>query len=90
MATSAAAIAAPDWLVRRDGGLLLDPDGRTWLVMLGGSPQYKLMPVPAAGRFTCHVVQAVNGMRLDKGQTYATAEDAVRGGLEALRTALGW
>ena len=28
--------------------------------------------------------------RLDDGQTFATLEDAARGGLEALRKALGW
>jgi hypothetical protein len=90
MATSAAAIATPDWLARRDGGLAPDHDNQTWLLMLGGSPQYKLTPAPAAGRFTCHVVQTINGRRLDEGRTYPTAEDAVRGGLEELRSALGW
>jgi hypothetical protein len=84
------AIATPDWLKERGGDLAPAYDRRTWLVLLNGSPQYKLTPVPANGRFSCQVVQTVNGKRLDKGATYPTAEDAVRGGLEELRAALGW
>jgi hypothetical protein len=84
------AITTPDWLAARDGALARGYDGRTWLVMLGGSPQYKLTPAPAAGRFGCHVAQTVNGRRLDKAETYPTTEDAVRGGLDVLRGALGW
>jgi hypothetical protein len=84
------AITTPDWLMEHGGSLAPAYDGRTWLVLLNGSPQYKLTPVPANGRFTCQVVQTVNGKRLDKGTTYATTDDAVRGGLEELRAALGW
>jgi hypothetical protein len=81
---------APDWLTRRGGELQLAPDGRTRLVLLNGSQQYKLTPSPAAGQYACVVLQTVNGKRLDGGTTYPTADDAVRGGLEELKAALGW
>ena len=42
------------------------------------------------GRYGCIVLQSVNGKRLDKGQTYASADEAIRGGLEELRSYLGW
>ena len=65
-------------------------DGRTWPVLINDTPQYVLTPVPAAGQFTCQVVQTINGKRLDKGKTHATAEEAIKGGLEELRETLGW
>jgi hypothetical protein len=81
---------APDWLARHDGELRQAPDRRTWVVIIDGAPQYKLTPTPAAGRYTCMIVQTVNGKRLDKGQTYASADESVRGGLEELRAYVGW
>lgn len=84
------AIATPDWLQARGGRLVPGYDGRTWLILINDTPQYRLTPLPAAGRFTCQIVQTVNGKRLDKSATYATAEDAINGGLEELRQALGW
>jgi hypothetical protein len=83
-------LAAPDWLTKRGGELLPAPDGRSRLLMFNGTPQYKLTPGPAAGRYECIVMQTVNGKRLDKGATYPTAADAIRGGLEELRGVLGW
>jgi hypothetical protein len=83
-------VTTPDWLAKRGGELQQAPDGHTWCVLLNGSQQYKLSPSPAAGKFTCMILQTVNGKRLDKGTTYPTAADAVRGGLEELRAALGW
>ena len=83
-------IAAPDWLTQRGGGLRLSHDGRTWLVLLNGSPQYALTASPAAGKYSCTIVQTINSQRLDKGATYSTAQDAVRGGLEELRVHIGW
>ena len=84
------AIEAPDWLQSRGGRLVPGYDGRTWLVLINDTPQYKLTPVPAAGRFTCQIVQTVNGKRLDKGTTCTTADEATNSGLEQLRQALGW
>jgi hypothetical protein len=83
-------MTTPDWLARHDGDLRLAPDGHTWLVIFDGAPQYKVTPMPAGGRYGCIVLQSVNGKRLDKGQTYASADEAIRGGLEELRSYLGW
>ena len=80
-------VTAPDWLVRHGGELRA---GKAWLIYLSGEPQYLLVPTPAAGKFSCRVTQTINGQRLDSATTYPSAEDAVRGGLEDLRKALGW
>jgi hypothetical protein len=84
------AVATPEWLAGRDGRLLASKDRRSWTVYLGGEPQYLLVPLPASGKFSCRVAQTINGRRLDREGTYPSAEDAVRGGLEDLRQALGW
>jgi hypothetical protein len=84
-------VTGPDWLTARGGELRLGPDRRTWFVLFAGTPQYKVVPIPAVGRFSCAVVQAVNGKRLDTGkETFGTADEAVRGGLDELRRSLGW
>jgi hypothetical protein len=83
-------MSTPDWLARHDGSMKLAPDGRTWLAFFDGEPHYKLLPAPAKGGFTCRVCQMENGKCVDKGQTYPTADDALRGGLEELRVFLGW
>jgi hypothetical protein len=83
-------MSPPDWLARHDGTLRLGSDGRTWFVYFDGEPHYKLIPSPAAGRFTCQIIQTENGKPIDKGATYPTAEDALRGGLEELGAGLGW
>lgn len=83
-------MTAPDWLKARDGDLRCAPNGRTWLVMLSGTPQYKLTPAPAEGKHTCEVLQSVNQKRVDKGLVYPTADAALNGGLDELRAALGW
>jgi hypothetical protein len=83
-------VTAPDWLEKHAGRLLPSKDGRSWLVYVGDEPQYLLMPTPAKGEFCCRVSQTINGQRLDGEGTYPSPEDAVRGGLEDLRKALGW
>ena len=83
-------VTAPDWLTQRTGGLRLAPDGRTWLLLLNDSPQYKLTPTPADGKWSCFIQQSVNGKRIDGGAVYPTREEAVHGGLEELRGKLGW
>jgi hypothetical protein len=83
-------VTAPDWLTQRGGTLKLGPDGNTWFALIDNEPQYRLVPIPAAGKYSCHVVQTINGKRLDKGSFYPTVDDAIRGGLEDLRQALGW
>jgi hypothetical protein len=84
------ALTTPDWLARHDCKLEAGTDGQMYLVMLDREPQYLLVPIPLAGKLGCSVTQTINGRRLDGGGTYPTIEDAVRGGLEDLRQALGW
>ena len=83
-------VTSPEWLTKRGGDFRPGAVGNSWLVLLGGEPQYRLVPVPADGKYGCQVIQTVNGKRLDKGRTFATPEDALRGGLEDLRQSLGW
>jgi hypothetical protein len=85
-----AGVTAPEWLTKRGGVLRESTLGQRWLVLLNDEPQYRLVPIPAAGKWSCEVTQTVNGRRLDSGGTYPTLEDALRGGLEDLRKALGW
>jgi hypothetical protein len=84
------AVTTPEWLTQHGGRLQASKDGGSWLVFLGEEPLYLLVPEPAKGKFSCRVAQTNNGRRLDGPTTYPTAEDAVRGGLEDLRRALGW
>lgn len=83
-------MTAPEWLTQRQGALKRGSDGQTWYMLIDGQLQYALTPVPVAGKFGCHVKQTNNGQRLDGGNAFATAEEALRGGLEDLRKALGW
>ncbi len=85
-----AGVTTPDWLAKRGGVLKPSTQPGTWLVLLDNSPQYRLMPVPAAGRYACDLTQTVNGRRLPGNSTYPSSEDALRGCLEDLRKALGW
>jgi hypothetical protein len=80
----------PEWLARHDGSLQLSPDGRSRLAFFDGAPRYRLEPRPAAGKFTCVVVQTENGKRIDKGVAQPDADAALRAGLEELRVFLGW
>jgi hypothetical protein len=85
-----AVVATPDWLAKRGGALQASTQAGIWLVILDGSPQYRLVPIPAGGKYSCQVTQTVNGRRLEGSGTYPSSEDAIRGGLEDLRKALGW
>jgi hypothetical protein len=86
----------PEWLSLHAGELKPRPGGATWqsgptfAVLLNGEPQYLLSIVPVAGKFGCWVSQTINGKRLDSGASYPTEEQALQGGLEELRRALGW
>jgi hypothetical protein len=84
------AISAPEWLKKRDGELRLSNDQRYWVVYLSKEPQYLLRPLPTGGKHGVEVEQSINGRRLESKATYPTEEDAIRGGLEDLRKALGW
>jgi hypothetical protein len=83
------AVITPDWLTKRGGRLRQNYDG-AWVVVFDEQPQYLLRPVPAAGKYGCEVEQTINNKRLDSKETYPTADEALRGGLEELRKALGW
>jgi hypothetical protein len=80
----------PDWLARHGGELQRRTPPESWAVFLGGEPQYLLTVVPVAGKHGCKVIQSNNGKRLDGGAAHPTVEEALQGGLEDLRKALGW
>jgi len=82
-------MTAPPWLATR-GELQRGPNQQTWNVLFNGSPQYRLTATPAKGKFTCVVMQSVNGRRIDRGLEYADIDAAISGGLEELRESLGW
>jgi hypothetical protein len=84
------AVKVPEWLARRDGSLKPGPYGETWYVMLGGEPQYKLAPVPVAGKYGCAITQTINGKLIESTARADTADGACQAGLEDLRKALGW
>ena len=83
-------VTTPDWLNKHAGELRASKDGRSYMVFFAGQMQYVLAVLPVGGKFGCRVTQTINGRRLDAGASYATPDDAVRGGLEDLRKALGW
>jgi hypothetical protein len=74
----------------RRGGVFRAGIGNTWYVVFNDRPQFALRVAPAGGKLTCLVTQSQSGKRLDQGTVYPTEEDALRGGLEHLRQALGW
>jgi hypothetical protein len=81
----------PDWLALRSGSLKPGVRPETQFVLIGGQPLYKLEVRPASGKFTCAISNTVNGKRLDDSSTiYANALAAFSGGLDQLRTKLGW
>jgi hypothetical protein len=60
-------------------------------VWLENQPFYRLEVRPAWNRYSCAVVDLTNGQNVeDPRSVYATPEEALRGGLEQLRTRLGW
>jgi hypothetical protein len=83
------AVATPEWL-NLHSGQVREGVNHSWLVIFDGAPQYRLVPRPAGGKFACEVMQTINGKRVDRHGTFPSIEDAVRGGLEDLRLALGW
>lgn len=84
-------LTTPEWLTKRDGSLTPGLRDFVTVVAIGGQPNYRLEVRPAGGQFTCSVTQSVNGRRLDDGNgRAATAGEALTGGLEQLRSYLGW
>ena len=83
-------MTAPEWLTMRDGGLVNGANGTIMFVTLDSHAQWRLDVVTAKGKFTCAVLQTNSGKRLDAGKEYESRETALAGGLEELRTRLGW
>lgn len=83
-------MTAPDWLTQRGGALKLGSDGVTWYVLFAGQPNYSLAPAPVDGKIGCVIRQTNSGARIKSEGVFPTRDDAVRAGLEDLRTALGW
>jgi hypothetical protein len=80
----------PDWLRQRGGELKLGSDQQTWYVVIGGRPLYDLMPMPAAGKLSCNIRQTNNGQPIECKGVHASADEALRGGLDDLKAHLGW
>ena len=83
-------LKVPDWLGKRGGSLRAGSDRSSVYVVLAGEPQYRLKPIPVAGKFGCEIEQTINSRRLDGKSTFTTPEQALEGGLEELRQKLGW
>lgn len=84
-------MTVPDWLQARGGFLKPGVRPETVFVMLDAHPLYRLDVGPAEGKFICAVAQAHNGHRLDDPKlTYPDPNAALAGGLDQLRSALGW
>jgi hypothetical protein len=83
-------VTAPDWLTRRGGALQADSDGYSWVMLFEGRPQYLLIPRPAGGKYACEIMQTNNAQRLGNSDLHSSAAEALQGGLETLRQALGW
>src|SRR5262249_32599477 len=82
--------STPDWMSQRGAALRESKDRHSWLVYLGKEPQYLLLAVPVRGKYGCRISQTVNGKRRDGPDGCQTSDEALRGGLDQLRKALGW
>jgi len=80
----------PDWLRSRGGELKLGSDKTTWYVIIAGKPLYDLVTAPASGKHSCDVRETNNGHPVLSKGIYASADDALRGGLDDLKNYLGW
>jgi hypothetical protein len=83
-------MTTPDWLTQRGGTLKLGSDGKTWYVLFAGEPNYSLVATPVSGKFGCAIRQTINGQRIESAGTFASNDEAIGGGLNDLRKALGW
>jgi len=81
----------PEWLQRRGGLLRRNLQSNIVEVWLEGQPLYRLEVRPAQNQYTCVIVDMTNARTVGDGYSiYATAEQALAGGLEQLRGYLGW
>jgi hypothetical protein len=81
----------PNWLTQRDGKLTPGIREHILFVALSGRPQYRLEVRPARGQYACLVAQTTNGKLIDDAAAvYPTPDAAFTGGLERLKSRLGW
>jgi hypothetical protein len=83
-------VATPDWLKQRGGEVRTSKDGYSCSVYFAGQLQYVLIPIPAKGQYACRISETINGRRVENPTTYPTVAEAFKGGLENLKTYLGW
>ena len=83
-------VTAPEWLTQRNGSVRRAVNGESFAVMFANEPQYVVTAIPVAGKHGSRVQQTINGRIVPTHGTFATAEEAIRAGLEDLRKALGW
>jgi hypothetical protein len=82
---------APDWLTKRDGNLTPGIREHVVFVTVSAKPHYRMETRPAKGKYACVVTQTINGKLIDDATAeYPTADAAFAGGLERLRSKLGW
>lgn len=85
------AIPTPDWLAQRDGDLRGSAMNPAVSVYFAGQLQYVLLAVPAKGdKHACRISETINGRRMDSPTLYDSPRAALEGGLNELRTKLGW
>ncbi len=80
----------PEWLAKRGGFLKSAVDRLSVIVFFENEPQYIVTPVPASGKYGTRIKQSINGREIPTTGVYGTGAEAIRGGLEGLRKALGW
>jgi hypothetical protein len=80
----------PEWLTRRGGKLKMASDGNTRFVVLGGQPEYTVVPRPVANQWGCFIKQTNSGRPIPSSSTAPGEDQALAAGLEELRQYLGW
>ena len=83
-------MTVPDWMTQRGASLKLGSDGQRWYVLFAGRPDYSMIATPVNGKFGCVIRQTINGNRIESAGVHGSKEDAIKGGLDDLRTVLGW
>jgi hypothetical protein len=83
-------LTLPPWLERHGGKLQRGFREDVWFVEFDHGPQYRLVPAPVGGKYGCSITQTINGKLIPSSGTFPTAAEAIQGGLEDLRKALGW
>jgi hypothetical protein len=83
-------VIAPEWLTRRGGALKQASDGRTWYVLLNGTPLYTVTERPVEGKFGCIIKHSNSGKPIDSTSVAPAHDEAITAGLEELKKALGW